>query len=124
MYRTWKLKLGNRIYTMIQKLKENKRFIALLILFVLVFWFVEVISTIQHEATHQEICRQFDQENRTIYSNYTFGYMSGETFCSGTPTKEETKLHAQVEIVGYHTTALIYTLFGGVFLLVVYWELG
>lgn len=108
---------------MLQKLKENKQFIAFIIFFIFAFWFANIVFTVQHESIHKELCKKFAGENVTTYTNYSFGFTSGDTFCSNISSRRGLELQMQTDIVGYHVEALIYVFFIGMALLVGYWEL-
>lgn len=71
-------------------------------MFLLLFWLADVALTVQHESAHRQICRNFGGENVTTYTNYSFGFTSGETFCSNITSGRGLELHIQNEIMGYH----------------------
>lgn len=108
---------------MLQKVREKKRLITFFAIFLFFLWFAGAIFTVQHESVHRKICRNFDGENVTTYTNYSLPLTGAETFCSNVTDREGLKLQMQTEIVGYHVEVLMITAFLGVLLLVTYLEL-
>ncbi|KXA92232.1 hypothetical protein AKJ64_03675 [candidate division MSBL1 archaeon SCGC-AAA259E17] len=108
---------------MLQKLKENKNLLVFFLVFFLALYSADVIHTVQHESAHRQVCKKFGGENVTTYTNYSFGFTSGDTFCSNVSNRRGLELQMQADIVGYHIEALTMAFFLGIFVLVAYWEL-
>lgn len=71
---------------------------------------------------HRQICKNFGGENVTMYTNYSYLWTSGSTFCSN-ETGRGSELQMRTDIVGYHAQALLYAFFIGILLLVGYRKL-
>ncbi len=108
---------------MLQKIVEKKNLIAFFAIFLLALWFADVIFTVQHESVHREICKCYGGDNVTAYTNYSYLFTGGRTYCSNTTSPEATRLQMQTEIIGYHAETLMMALFFGILLLVGYLEL-
>jgi len=107
-------------------MSRNKEFLYFLGLFIIGYLFVSFMFTLCHEDAHRTVCRVYKGKPETTYFLWGLGDGSTQCFNMTENVPDEVRfLNVQAEVVGYHTTVLIITIFVCAFLLIGwdYWKL-